>query len=782
MSLPMPLRQNLADGVDSKSALTENGINIILPQGKLWLQVFSEQTIRVVYAPDDRIFSRRSLVVLQPETQASFQVEETSGEIILTTGALQVRVDRASGTVGFYNAAGNLLLFENGRNLTPVAVADEAACSVTQHFQLAADEALYGLGSNVDTPYMNCRGKDIKLVQANRIDVIPFLVSTRNWGILWDNYSKTMFHDGADGMSLASAVADGIDYYFIAGSSIDNVIAGYRRLTGPAPMLPRWAFGYWQSKERYQSQSELEEVAEEFRRRHIPIDVLVQDWQWWPEEPGWWSGFHIDQQRFADLPGLFRKLRLEYHLHSMFSIWPVVGEKSDVYKELETKGMLFFCGPGEFWGGGKVYDAYDPAARAVYWKYAEAALFRAGLDAWWLDGSEPELSGVSALTQDDFEKVYTQQKTCYLDTIARYLNPYSLVHTQGIYEGQRGVTSEKRVVILTRSAFAGQQRHAAITWTGDTTASMQMLAAHISAGVNFSMAGIPYWSHDIGAFFPGDYQGPDNPAYRELYVRWYQFGAFSPIFRSHGAYVPREPWRFGEPGDRAYDTLMKYNRLRYRLLPYIYSLAWRVTSKGYSLMRGLAMDFPQDTAGHALSTEYLFGPAFLVRPVTAHGAASVPVYLADGTDWYDFWTGERIQGGQTVDRETSIDILPLYIRAGSIVPLGPEMQYTGEKAADPLELRIYTGADGSFNLYDDEGDNYNYEQGAYAIIPITWDEATGNLTIGKRNGSFPGMLETLTFHIVLVDTNHGIGIEPTIPARIVTYAGQEIQLQVKAEA
>ncbi len=478
----------------------------------------------------------------------------------------------------------------------------------------------------------------------------------------------------------------------------------------------------------------------------------------------------------------------------MFSVWPSIGKGAQLHKELQDKGYFY---PFGHWSGGDVYDAYQPEARAIYWKHANEGLFKAGLDGWWMDGTEPEFSDV--YTQENFETQLKKRGSCYLGTLARYFNPYSLVHTQGVYEGQRQATSDKRVVILTRSVFAGQQRNAAITWSGDTTASFSVLRTHIAAGANLGMAGVPYWSHDIGAFFakglktPSGYSGSEDPAYRELYVRWFQFGAFSPVFRSHGTNTPREVWRFGEPGQWAYDALVKFDRLRYRLLPYLYSLSWQVTDAGYTLMRGLGMDFPKDRRALDLNTEYLFGPAFLVSPVTDHQyqtpkaskpvspatrSTSVPVYLPEPSEWYDFWTGTRVAGGQTVIVPTPIDIMPLHVRAGSIIPLGPELQYTSEKPADPIEVRVYRGADGRFTLYEDEGDNYNYETGQYATIPIVWDEVQGSLSIGARQGEFPGMLKTRTFHIVWVREGQGLGVEPAErPDHVAIYDGSPVVIK-----
>jgi alpha-D-xyloside xylohydrolase len=468
----------------------------------------------------------------------------------------------------------------------------------------------------------------------------------------------------------------------------------------------------------------------------------------------------------------------------MISVWPSFGEKTAIYRELKDKGMLFDFTTWPPEGGVRVYDAFNPHARDIYWKYMNKNIFSQGMDAWWLDATEPE--------QGD-RKGKTDSVKTYFGSFKQFRNAFPLMTNKGVYENQRKASSDKRVFILTRSAFAGQQRYASAVWSGDIDGNWETFRKQIPGGLNFCMSGMPYWTTDIGGFFvrnelyPG---GVADPAYQELYVRWFQFGTFCPLFRSHGTSTPREIFNFGSKGYWAYDVQEKFINLRYRLLPYIYSLGWRVTSDGYTVMRGLPMDFVNDPKVFNVDNQYMFGPSIMVCPVTkamytqktennnGTGKAGFSdtgqqvVYLPKSNGWFDFWTGERKEGGIDFSRQVPIDIMPIYIKAGSILPMGPFMQYATEKPADPLELRIYTGADAEFMLYEDENDNYNYEKGAYSIIPLKWDEKKQALTIGDRLGNFTGMPKERTFNIIFVDTNHGVGINiDDKPDEIVHYSG-----------
>ncbi len=918
------------------AACSSRAPEIQQPAGKgfIRLRVYDEGIIRVTVSPVKELKERPSLMVIaRPLRKKGWQKKEDDRSAELITPRLTVRLDKEKGTLLFLNRQGDTLLQAGRAALTPVTVPGETdqAYSITQSFLLSPGESVYGLGQYQDG-VMDLRGHDRILFQENRQAVTPFFVTTKNYGILWDNYSLTKFHDGADGTTMWSKVADAVDYYFIAGDNLDGVIGGYRHLTGQAPLYGRWAYGYWQCRERYHTQEELLDVVREYRRRHLPLDDIVQDWLYWGSHG--WNAIEFDSTRYPDPKGMIDSVHAR-HAHIMISIWPNFAPQTTIYKEMKEKGYLI-TGRQSIERG--LYDPYNPEARDHYWKWLNRNIFSLGMDAWWMDATEPEVSGA---TLDERVAAMEHLGTTHLGSMARYLLSYSLMSTKGVYENQRRTTDQKRVYILTRSAYAGQQRYAATTWSGDIHARWEVFRHQITAGVNFCMAGIPYWTTDIGAFFPDDPLGNRDNAYRELYLRWFQFGTFCPIFRSHGTGTPREIYNLGGEGSWTYHPLKSFDELRYRLLPYIYSLAWQVTSHGYTLMRGLPMDFPADTTARKTGDEYMFGPAFLVAPVTekmyfeknytgevipssalyddkgqkgslsvrfyqgtdfdtlktkrnisklninwndgtslpsqvnkhyfsvrmtgeirpeetgkytflttsndgirvkiggktvvenwtGHGVtidegtitleahkkypitleyfqllgnattklAWIPpsvrdtlrkprltqvrnkqVYLPAGAEWYDFWRGDSYTGGQTVQVPAPVSEMPLFVRAGSILPMGPVMEYATQKPADPIELRIYTGADAHFVLYEDENDNYDYEKGVYITIPVTWDEEQQTLTIGSRRGSFPGMLKKRTFRIVWVEKGHGTGIYPEEKAdKVVEYEGKEVKISKK---
>ncbi len=764
--------------------------------GRMELAPAAADIIRVRYTPNDSLSGRESLVVINRAVEdVDWSVKEDGADIILFTGRVQVSVNRDTGALTFLDCEGKAILSEprqGGRSAKRARVMGEEVLQVRQEFDFKAREALYGLGQFQDG-HMNCRGKRILLVQSNTVAVNPFLVSTRGYGILWDNYSKTVFDDtklksdGTSTGSIWSEVADGTDYYFIYGPDLDDVISGCRDLTGHAPMFGRWAYGYWQCKERYKSFDELVEVVTEYRKRGIPIDNIVQDWMYWGDLG--WNALEFDQSGPAFMNPAERIKEIhDLDAHLMISIWPNMTDRSEAHAELAAGGHLFKRKPLtlEVFDSSHVYDACSAEAREIYWKYVKKNIFDMGMDAFWMDATEPEMG--LTWTQGMSEGAIKSLKRCELGTMARYLNTYSLMATSAVYEGQRRATSEKRVFILTRSAFAGQQRYAAGTWSGDITATWKVLKKQIAGGLNFCMAGIPYWTTDIGGFFTernllARTERYKDPAYRELYVRWFQYGAFCPLFRSHGTNTPREVWRFGDPGDVTYDTLVRFDNLRYRLMPYIYSTAWQVTSQGFTMMRGLAMDFREDEKVYDIDDQFMFGPAILVNPVTepikGNPDPARDVYLPEAAGWFDFWTGEKMGAGKTIKAPAPLSIIPLYIRAGSILPMGPFIQYASEKL-DPIEIRVYPGEDAEFTLYEDESDNYNYEKGVYATIRFKWDDSKKTLFIGDREGSFPGMLKTRTFNIVMVSPGHGAGLEVTEePDRSVGYRGKSMKVELQ---
>ena len=749
----------------------------------LEMQVFTSATVRILRFRAGATAAKTSLSVTAKPAAAPFAVTQSGDVLTVKTAQLNVQLNLKSGLVRFATLGGALLLREVPTDslFTPTSDVGKPAYIVQQRFGLSTAEALYGLGQFQDG-VMNWRNHRVKLRQVNQFIANPFLVSTAGYGILWDNYSATTFRDNARGASFSSEIGDCIDYYFVYGHDADGVVAGYRALTGKAPMFGKWVFGFWQCRERYKSQDELLGVVEKYRALRVPLDNIVQDWQYWGTDNNYWNSTEFGNPAFPKPRVMVEKVH-GLNAHLMISVWPSFGEKTAIHQELKQANLLYKFKNWPPDGGVRVYDAFDPKARDVYWRYMNKNLFSLGIDAWWLDASEPE--------QFDREGALDSAQTA-LGSFKRMRNAFPLQHTKGVYEHQRAASADKRVFILTRSAFAGQQRYGAAVWSGDIHGSWDVLRKQIAGGLNFSLAGIPYWTTDIGGFFTGKTYplGVADPAFQELYVRWFQFGAFSPLFRSHGTDTPREIYQFGAKGDWAYDAQAKFVALRYRLLPYIYSQAWRVTAQGYTLMRGLAMDFAHDPKVYDIDNEYMFGQNLLVNPVTTaqytqknadatqKGTAdfstvkSQALYLPRSAGWYDFWTGERTPGGQTVTRPTPIDLMPLYVRAGAILPLGPVVQYAAEPTTVPLELRVYRGADAEFVLYEDENDSYRYEKGDYATIPLRWNEKAQQLSIGRRAGSYPGMARTRTFNVVFVNQTHGAGLATTEhPDRVVRYQG-----------
>jgi alpha-D-xyloside xylohydrolase len=563
-----------------------------------------------------------------------------------------------------------------------------------------------------------------------------------------------------------------IDYYFMYGPDFDKIIASYRIATGAAPMFPKWAFGLFQSQDRYKTQAEVLSVKDKYRNGKIPVDCIVQDWYYW--EPGLIGAHILWPDRYPNPKAMVDELH-KANMHAMISIWPMLDKGTANYKAMEKEGNMTNI---DFTKNEIYYDAHSYKAPKMYWDQAKDSIITPQKwDAWWVDMCEP-----------DNGKRLDERRTAMFATGRGidYFNTYSLMHTTGLYENWRKDVPEKRAFLLARQAFAGQQRNAATLWSSDITCTWREYKNQVPQIINACTSGIPYLTSDIGGYHLNwdapNWSTADN---RELFTRWFQFGVFNPIFRIHGK---GERALFSDNWDaQTKEILLKYDHLRYRLLPYIYSLSWKVTNEGYTIMRSLAFDFKDDAAINNIPDQYMFGPAFLVNPITerqyspeagATASKSRKVYLPKGTAWFDFWTGQQLAGGQTLDVPTPIETMPLYIKAGSIVPMGPFLQYATEKPADPLEVRIYPGADASFTLYEDENDNYNYEKGAYSTIPITWNEPTRTLTIGERKGTFKGLLENRTFNIVLVAPQNGVGLMETAPSKTVTYAGKSIVVKL----
>jgi len=761
------------------------GATLRTTDGNMHVSFRTPDIARIRYTLDEEFSGKESLMIAErPErAEVKWSLTEDDDGVELATESIKIRVDKSTCAFSYWDREGRLLTKEpssGGKTLERIDVirtifdgsaevetnqsadglraraegvrhvVDRQAYHTKLEFEWQPGEAFYGLGSH-EEGMMNLRGKVQYLYQQNMKAVIPVLVSTRGYGVLVDSYSLMIFRDDAFGSYIWTDVDDEMDYYFIYGPSLDRIVHGVRYLTGDAPMLPRWAFGYVQSKERYTSQEELIGIVREYRRRGLPIDCIVLDWMSWPD--GLWGQKTLDPARFPDPKGMMERLHA-MNAKLMVSIWPIMNAGGENHREMSEKGFVL--------GNRSTYDAFREDARRLYWKQAYEGLFTHGIDAWWCDCTEPfeaDWKGAVKPEPEERMRINTEEAKRYLDP--EYINAYSLLHSKGIYEGQRAATSEKRVVNLTRSAYAGQHRYGTITWSGDIAAKWETLRRQIAAGLNFCAAGSPYWTLDIGAFFVrrrkelwfwnGDFDGGvDDLGYRELYVRWFQLGAFLPMFRSHGTDTPREIWRFGEPGSPMYETLVKYLKLRYRWMPYIYSLAGAVAHQSYTMMRALAFDFRDDPRVYDIGDQFMFGPAFLVAPVTRpmyygpgsralHGIPrSRPVYLPDGV-WYDYWTDDRLIGGRTVEAKADLETVPLFVRAGSIVPTGPDRQYADEKPDAEIFLKVYPGADGEFTLYEDEGDNYNYEKGAFATITLRWNDADRTLVIGARQGGYEGM-------------------------------------------
>ncbi len=586
-------------------------------------------------------------------------------------------------------------------------------------------------------------------------------------------------------LSLYSEVADQIDYYFIYGENPDQLIQGYRKITGKAPMMPKWAMGLWQCRERYQSQEQLLDVVEQFRKHQIPFDNIVQDWFYWPEDQ--WGSHDFDAARYPDPDGMVKTLHNDLHTHIMISVWPKFYVGTEHYYQFKEKGWLYMRNvlkeQRDWVGRGYVstfYDPYSDGARDLFWKQINEKLFSKGFDAWWLDATEPDL-------QSNLSRKETRLRNgpTALGTAARYLNSYSLMNSKGIYEKQRETKPDQRIFILTRSAYAGQQRYAAATWSGDVATRWYDLKVQIPAGLNFCLSGIPYWTTDIGGFaveprFEREVRPDDREEWRELNVRWFQFGTFCPVLRVHGQYPYREMFNIAPAEHPAYQAMLAYDQMRYRLMPYIYSLTGMVTHGDYTMMRGLIMDFSRDNNVYNIADQFMFGPALLINPIYKYKARDREVYLPDGSGWYALRSGVYLQGGQTIKAVAPLADIPIFVKEGSIVPVGPAIQYANEKPADPVQLMVYTGRDGQFELYEDENTNYNYEEGAFSIIPFQYNEREKTLTIGSRKGEFPGMLKERTFEIVRITKDRPVGFNPDRkPDQTVHYKGDKLVVKIK---
>lgn len=749
---------------------TSHGVKVETKAVCVELECFSASIIRVKKYPLGQAPEKQSLsVTMQPE-KVKYKIQEANNQVIFTTSELTVLLDIIQNQVRFATKDGKELLAEkpSSTGFTSFNDAGNSTYRIRQTFLLDSDEAIYGLGQH-QRGKMNQRNQTLFLQQANTEICIPLVHSIKGYALFWDNYSPTTFTDNAQGMTFDSEVGDLCDYYFVYGAGADKVVAGLRELTGQAPMFPLWTFGFWQSRERYVSQDELVSVVAKYRDLKVPLDGIIQDWRYWGEDHKDWNAVEFRNPKFPDPKKMMEEV---HHLnaHAIISVWPSFGPATGIYADLKALNKLMIHETFPQDNGVKVYDTYDPIARDIYWKYMNKNMFSIGMDGWWLDATEPEHS--PAKEGDlDFQT--------YLGSFRKVRNAFPLVSVGGVYDHQRQETSDKRVFILTRSAFAGQQRYAAQVWSGDVVSDWDVLRNQIPAALNISLTGIPYWNSDIGGFFSDRKfpEGVKDPAFHELYVRWMQFAAFTGMMRSHGTNTPREIFMFGERGYWAFDAQEKMINHRYRLLPYIYSTSWEVTSNGGSLMRALFSDFPEDKKVTDIGDEYMFGKSILVVPVISE-VKRRSLYLPEGTQWIDFWTGEKQKGGQEIIREAPIDIIPLYVKAGSIIPAGPSVQFATEKSWDDLQVRIYPGADGEFTLYEDEDDNYNYEKGKYTTVRMTWSDKDRQLTIHPRQGSYDGMLQNRNFRIVVVDNLKGLGLDNESYTVNVEYKGKKLNIKL----
>jgi alpha-D-xyloside xylohydrolase len=843
--------------------LTKDRVNVALQEGTLSICPLTENAVRVKFykSPEEQI---PELVFTSNVSTPWFKVSDSPTKLEIKGKKIIVILNKQTGKLSFADNSGKIFLNEKAesRKLISNSVKGEPCFMAEQSFESSADEYLFGLGQFQDGHY-NLQNVTRRLTQVNSQISIPFIYSSKGYGILWHQYGLTDFNPNDNFITLENqkqsttgnnqvaevtttsgtqkvsqnqslylgkfkVMKDGIysifldlgdmgnrqyviidgkpcidqsnmwlpptvstllelkagehqiqivckannnpkvswklqdnlttfrspnakllDYVVFCGSA-DNVITTYRNLSGNVPMLPLWAYGFWQCRERYTSGTNLVETVKEFRKRNIPMDVIVQDWQYWGKYG--WGVMKFDETHYPNPAGFIKELH-DLNAHFSVSVWENLNKESDIGKDYVAKKLFI---PESPW-----VDVLNPLARETHWNALNQNLFAYGVDSWWMDATEPENDGLKG-------------KKTYLGLGDFYRLTYPLFVSQAVYEGQRKTTSDKRVCILTRSAFLGQQKYGVINWSGDIGGTWDTYKRQIVAGLNFTITGFPYWTTDIGGFFrPGSSQYTDKK-YQELLTRWYQWGALNPIFRIHGYQSETEPWKYGQQVE---DNMLKMLNLRYRLLPYIYSEAWQITKNGSTLMRPLVMDFKEDKAALNQPFEYMFGKAILVAPITEPNVNEWNVYLPKSAAWYDFWTGKGFEGGQTIKTAAPLDKIPLFVKAGSIIPMGKFVQYAGQKPADTLEIRIYKGADGKFDLYEDEGDNYSYEKGNFTLVPFKWDELHQILTIGEKQGDYPNCLKKRIFNIVFVNETNGIDINYSALQKQVTYSGKNIVIK-----
>lgn len=771
---------------------------------------YSPEIVRVMkYQTNDELGKTDPKVVVTMKPQ---EVNPTKheGSLLdtLVTDKIVVTCNKKTGMIAFFRTDGNILLRENAKpTFTKRTAHTIDQYNVAQSFKLSNGEAIYGFGQ-VQDGNLNHRGKSYShMIQNNTSVWIPFFHSTRGYGLYWDLYGPCDFSDNSStGATFRTEAAHAVDYYVLLGSETDGNEVGkrIRELTGKATMVPLWTYGYFQSKERYQSAMETLGVLQKYRSLNVPIDCVVQDWQYWGGNNQWNAMEFLNPQFKDDYQKMIDGMH-DDGAHLLISIWANFGRDTKQFAHFKAKNQLMKMGNdimSSTWPNNEgvgVYNPYQQSARDYYWQCLYDGLVNKGVDAYWVDSSEPDhyqggedwekTNDFVVLNTDDEDNATLNPLSLKSKHTWRAMrNVFPLMHARGVYEGHRAqkaqLTEAKRVMIMTRSGFLGMQRYGAGTWSGDITASWETFANQIPAALNYSACGIPSWNSDIGAFFNGSYQAPGQDSYKELYCRWIQFGAFCTIMRSHGSGTDKAIYQFGKEGESYYDIINRYIHLRYALLPYIYSTARQVYADDYTFMRAMGIAYPQDAATLSLKDQFMFGKDLLVAPVIKSQATQRTTYLPKGDNWTDIWTGEQFTGGQKVTKDVNLAIMPMYVRQGTIIPWGPDVQYSSKTKWDKLEIRIYPGADGSFSLYEDETDNYNYEQGKFSLIPFSWNDETQTLTIGARTGDFNGMLQNRTFRIVLVDPEKhmGIGIKQSVRfSKDVDYDGKEISVKIDNE-
>lgn len=749
-----------------------------LPQGisfstqgmDIKIEYYSPSIVRVFKTPGGKPYDKKSLSVVGKAVKTPVEFSQMGKNTLIKSDSIQLEVNVETGGIYFSDRSGNKLLNDKdyGTQFSPLDDAGTPSFKVRNGFLLDKDEAIYGVGQVLDNKF-NRRNSAHHMQNENMSTYSPFFHSVKGYGVFWDNYSISEFNDNPQELSF-EGLGHCSDYYFMYGKNADGVISKVRTLTGKAPMLPLWAFGFFQSKERYNSQDESLNVLKKYRDLKVPLDVVIQDWRYWPEynkSDSAWNSQSFDKERFPDPKKWVDQIH-QLNAKLLIVTWPGFGPKTDQRKEFDSKKMIINFDTWPPNSGARPYDVFNPKALDIYWKYLDKGIFSyIGNDGWWLDSTEPDHINKK---ESDFDL------PTYLGSYRSVKNGFSLMHNKGIATHQRETYSQKRGVILTRSGFIGQQLYGSNTWSGDVSSTWDMLEKQIPAALNYTLMGIPNWNSDIGGFFAGRWRNGDgnkNPEFQELYVRWMQFGTFSPMMRSHGTDLPREIWNFGDRGTWCFDAQEKFIKLRYSLLPYIYSTSWDVSKNDGTFMRPLVMDFAADKKTHEIGHQYLFGRSILVAPVTKYQTKKWPVYLPEGSGWYNFWTNQYYNGGREVNTDAPINIVPLYVKAGSIIPIGPDVQYSTEKKWDNLTVRVYGGADGEFVLYEDENDNYNYEKGKFSTITFKWNNQEKTLSVGDRTGSFKGMLGARKFNVVLIADGKSAGRSKSI-----TYNGKLINMKL----